>query len=418
MSVIVAIANAPRGVTSRPTPAAAAILEILAPQDGAVVTTSSVQLSGTAPAGSVVVHDVSFGADKHTAAASTGRWVMTIDLDVGDNDLVLRIGSDRRTTDTIRVTRAGPSPHDSASSLEVLTPRDGAVVTTSSVQVSGTAPAGSEVVHDVSFAGDKRTTADSSGRWVMSIDLDVGNNDLVFRIGSDRGTTVTIRVTRAAPTRTESASPSPSATASPSVQATSQPTVLRTPPPTATPAPTPSTVTVIDDRSGDLGDDNEGRVSGPGYADIVQVAVKSEGDEWLLSIFADGRLEWKDPNLESLYYGFWLDTNADGNPDYTLSLENDVDSNSWIGCLFSIEQGYAKSGDEFPGIALPSASSAAIRVKADAIGNPSELAAAATIQRVVWGDSQNLLNIVETFDYAPDTQYPDDDPDWIRVRRR
>jgi hypothetical protein len=47
------------------------------------------------------------------------------------------------------------------------------------------------------------------------------------------------------------------------------------------------------------------------------------------------------------------------------------------------------------------------------------LAAAATIERAVWRDPQNdPLNLVETFDYAPDTQYPDDDPDWIRARRR
>jgi hypothetical protein len=411
MSVIVSIAGAPRGVSSQSTPAASpsatAILEILAPRDGAVVTTSSVQVIGTAPRGSAITQDVSFGPDKHTAAASTGRWVMTIDLDAGDNDLVFRIGSDRRTAVTIRVTRASASSSPSRSPLEVVTPADGAVVTTSSVQVSGTAPAGSEVVHDVSFAPDKRTTADSSGHWVMSVDLDMGNNDLAFRIGSQRDTTVTVRVMRAVPSPTPSRAPSPLATVSPS------------PRPTFTAAPTPSTVTVIEDQPGDLGDENQRDVAGPGYADIVEVAVKNEGDEWLLSIFVDGDIMWKDPYHEPLYYGFWLDTNADGYPDYTLSLENDVDPNAWIGSLFSFEQSYTYAGYEFPGTALPVARSAVIRVKADAIGNPSELAAAATIERAVWRDPQNdPLNLVETFDYAPDTQYPDDDPDWIRVRRR
>jgi hypothetical protein len=422
MSVIVAIADAPRGVSSRPpaaSPTATAILEILAPRDGAVVTTSSVQVIGTAPRGSEITRDVSFGPDKHTAAASTGRWVMTIDLNKGNNDLSFRIGSQKDTTVTVRVTRASASSSDSPSPLEVVTPRDGAVVASSSVQASGTAPAGSEVVHDVSFAPDKRTTADSSGHWVMSVDLEVGSNDLVFRIGSDRATTITIRVTRAPASGTDSPSPSPSAAVSLSAQATSQPTVQPTPRPTSTTAPTPSTVTVIEDRTGDLGDENQQRVAGPGYADIVEVAVKNEGDEWLLSIFVDGDIKWKDPYYEPLYYGFWLDTNADGNPDYTLSLENDVDPNAWIGSLFSIEQSYAYSGSEFPGVALPVARSAVIRVKAEAIGNPSELAAAATIERAVWRDPQNdPLNLIETFDYAPDAQYPDDDPDWIRVRRR
>jgi hypothetical protein len=192
-----------------------------------------------------------------------------------------------------------------------------------------------------------------------------------------------------------------------------------TPRPTPRPTPSPSTVEVIQDAERDLADENERPTSGPGYADIVEVAVKSEGDAWLLSIFAREDLVWRDPFYETLWYGFWLDTNDDGSPDYTVSLENGSERNTWYGALFSIGEGYTYAEDEFPGVALPIGPSAAIRLESDAIGDPGILAAAATIERQAWPDPINdPFNRSETYDTAPDTQYPEDDAEWIRVRRR
>jgi hypothetical protein len=78
--------------------------------------------------------------------------------------------------------------------LLVETPEDGAVVRTPSVQVVGTAPPGAEIVLDVSLFGDRRTSADDKGDWVLTVDLQEGNNDLAFRIGDDESTTKAIRV--------------------------------------------------------------------------------------------------------------------------------------------------------------------------------------------------------------------------------
>src|SRR3990170_5781149 len=78
--------------------------------------------------------------------------------------------------------------------LDITSPEDGDVVQTPSVQVVGTAPAGAEIVLELPFFADRRTSADAQGDWVLTVDLEEGDNDLVFRIGDDQATTKTLRI--------------------------------------------------------------------------------------------------------------------------------------------------------------------------------------------------------------------------------
>lgn len=78
--------------------------------------------------------------------------------------------------------------------LGITSPEDGDVVRTPSVQVVGTAPAGAEIVQQIALFGDRRTSADAKGDWVLTVDLEEGDNDLVFRIGDDEASTKTLRI--------------------------------------------------------------------------------------------------------------------------------------------------------------------------------------------------------------------------------
>ena len=89
--------------TPSPSPTPRPILIITSPEDGDVVDTRSIQLVGTAPPGAEIVLDVPLFGDRRTSADDQGDWVLTVDLEEGDNDLVLRIGSDEATTKTIRI---------------------------------------------------------------------------------------------------------------------------------------------------------------------------------------------------------------------------------------------------------------------------------------------------------------------------
>ena len=93
------------------------------------------------------------------------------------------------------VPTATPSPSPTPRPILLITsPEDGDVVDTRSIQLVGTAPPGAEIVLDVPLFGDRRTSADDRGEWVLTVDLEEGDNDLVLRIGDDQGTTKTLRI--------------------------------------------------------------------------------------------------------------------------------------------------------------------------------------------------------------------------------
>ncbi|MDQ3690046.1 MAG: hypothetical protein M3406_08445, partial [Chloroflexota bacterium] len=88
-----------------------------------------------------------------------------------------------------------PTPAPTPAPILIITsPDDGDVVRSSSVQVVGTAPPGAEIIQDLPLFGDRRTSADDQGDWVLTADLEEGDNDLVFRIGDDQATTKTLRI--------------------------------------------------------------------------------------------------------------------------------------------------------------------------------------------------------------------------------
>jgi hypothetical protein len=90
-----------------------------------------------------------------------------------------------------------PSPTPTSTPLAILiitSPEDGEIVRTPSVQVVGTAPPGAAIVLDIALFGDRRTSADDNGDWVLTVDLQEGNNDFAFRIGDDESTTKALRV--------------------------------------------------------------------------------------------------------------------------------------------------------------------------------------------------------------------------------
>ena len=91
----------------------------------------------------------------------------------------------------------GGSPAGPAAPITGITiqsPQDGQEVATKDVTVIGLAPPGLSVTRDVSFGFDQHATADGTGHWAISVGLDEGQNDLVFRIGDDHSTEKRVRV--------------------------------------------------------------------------------------------------------------------------------------------------------------------------------------------------------------------------------
>jgi hypothetical protein len=78
--------------------------------------------------------------------------------------------------------------------LTITSPGDAEIVATSLVIVEGTAPAGVTITRDIHLARDSHSTADAAGNWKMPVYLKPGDNVLVFRIGNDKSTAVTLHV--------------------------------------------------------------------------------------------------------------------------------------------------------------------------------------------------------------------------------
>jgi micrococcal nuclease len=80
-------------------------------------------------------------------------------------------------------------------SLSIASHSDGEVVRKERIRIRGSAPPGAEVVRDISFAGDDRTTASAAGKWSIVVELTEGSNELTFRIGDDDETAISFEIT-------------------------------------------------------------------------------------------------------------------------------------------------------------------------------------------------------------------------------
>jgi hypothetical protein len=87
--------------------------------------------------------------------------------------------------------------------LVILSPTDGAAVTTEVLMVSGMGPPDARIVRDVTLGFDDETTSDGTGSWSMPVELDEGPNLLVFRVGDEEGTSTSLTVTYTLPSEPE-----------------------------------------------------------------------------------------------------------------------------------------------------------------------------------------------------------------------
>jgi hypothetical protein len=161
----------------------------------------------TAPAPSARVVPTVSGADRERPPRQTSApalvailvVLLVVGLALAGTGLGGRIGAPGSSTAAPSPTVAGPTLAPTSEAppfgLAILSPLDGAVVGSHQVTVIGSAPAGITVVHDVPMWFDSRTTADGTGHWAMTVDLNKGENRLKFRLGDDKSTSKEIRVT-------------------------------------------------------------------------------------------------------------------------------------------------------------------------------------------------------------------------------
>jgi len=78
-------------------------IDFLDPPEGAILTTRTIVVRGSAAPGVRIVRDISGGLDQSTRTASDGMWSMEVRLKSGLNTLQFRVEDEKATTRTLRV---------------------------------------------------------------------------------------------------------------------------------------------------------------------------------------------------------------------------------------------------------------------------------------------------------------------------
>lgn len=112
-------------------------------------------------------------------------WVSTYPPDVKYADLYLAGQIDAREHDR-GLWGDGP--------IDFLDPLDGAILTTKTIVVRGTAVPGVRIVRDISGGLDQSTRSALDGRWSLEVKLKSGLNTLRFRVEDEKATTRTLRL--------------------------------------------------------------------------------------------------------------------------------------------------------------------------------------------------------------------------------
>ena len=216
-------------VTYNPPDTTPPALTITSPANGAVVTSASLAVSGTASdsglgnngISSVTVNGASASGGTASGTA-TAYWSATVTLVSGQNTITV-IAKDTLNNSTQKVVSVTYNPPETTPpALTIISPADGAVVTSSSLPVSGTASDsgfGNNGISSVTVNGTSASGGTASGaataNWSATVTLVSGVNTItvVAKDTLNNSTQKVVSVTYNAPTTTPAiTSPTPGST--------------------------------------------------------------------------------------------------------------------------------------------------------------------------------------------------------------
>ena len=117
-----------------------------------------------------------------------------------------------------------------------------------------------------------------------------------------------------------------------------------------------------------------------------------------------------DGAVEPIIYTINLDTTGDGQPDYTVTYQNDAPGHfGWVATLVDRISGTQLFGPSFPGTVNVTKTAVDLVVSLDAIGVPpghAQIDAAAVVQRSFLPDGTVDADAEQSTDRAPDQQWP------------
>lgn len=183
----------------------------------------------------------------------------------------------------------------------------------------------------------------------------------------------------------------------------------------------PPSIAVIQDPENDLSDELGFQTSGPGYADLHGFAMRLNAADLLMELQLVTTPPNVDPAVETISYVINIDTTGDGEPDYALTYANNLPGQpGYVALLRNRSTGDELVGVAFPGTIDVTKTSIKIAVSLGALGSADgtgEFAAAASVARTFQPDAPADSSAEQSFDLAPDQQWPRTNARWATVGR-
>jgi LysM repeat protein len=183
----------------------------------------------------------------------------------------------------------------------------------------------------------------------------------------------------------------------------------------------PPSIGSVDDPIDDLFDSTGASTDGPGYADLLGVALRLRGEDLLMELQLLTSPPDVDGAVEPIVYTLNIDTTGDGEPDFVVTYQNNVPGLiGWVATLQDRANGTQLSGQSFPGTVGVTRTAVDLVVSLDSLGVPAghaQIDAAATVQRRFLPDGPADTDAEESFDRAPDQQWPGTNARWVTVGR-
>lgn len=171
--------------------------------------------------------------------------------------------------------------------------------------------------------------------------------------------------------------------------------------------PAPGTVELLDGKNDVTGSQNISQV--PSWLDINWVSVAQDSGSLIFTMdVADSLPTGMQANMAA-EWGFMLDTEKDGTPDWIVYASNTV-QDGWTVGVFNPKTKERLSGPQFPGTASHADTKVILTVKASALGTPSSFkwfAFSNVYIKPASGEGQ------QAGDKAPDNGAPDNSADWL-----
>lgn len=212
----------------------------------------------------------------------------------------------------------------------------------------------------------------------------------------------------------------PSATGTPTATPTLTPASTPTPTETATsasvaahPSSEPGAGQAMDP-TGDLVDESGQPTDGPDYVDLIALAATTDGTQLNLRIGLAGTPPEANPIQEEVVIGCYVDTNADGDPEYSLIVSNIAARGPYSASLVDLNSGDTLAGPDFPGTAAVNGNIVTLLVPLSNLGGQVGLQVAAYTQWTYFPDPVNQPNASQqAADGVPEPTWPSDDSAWL-----